>query len=202
MIKAMKKWIIALFIVVLCIGIYTARTVDESIPQAKQGPIVIFGDSLVAGIGATEGNDLPSQLEKRLGKEVINAGVSGDSTERALGRINEVAVLDPGIVVVIVGGNDYLRKYPKETTLANISEIIDKLHETGASVVLAGISRMVYDRDYEKIAREKNVRFVPRLLDRTKGKEELMHDLVHPNDAGYAVFADAIEPEIRKLLGQ
>ena len=73
------------------------------------GPIVAFGDSLTAGVGATAGQDVVSELERRLGESIINEGVSGDTTEDALARLeSDVLARDPSVVIVWLGGNDIL----------------------------------------------------------------------------------------------
>ena len=188
-------------IVIIAIGIFLY--VKKDTPTAlsvKEGGIAVFGDSLVSGVGATSGNDLPSQLSSTLGIPVYNAGKAGDTTQDALNRINEVLVQDPSIVVLIIGGNDYLRRIPKETTLSNVNTIIDELQRNNIAVVLVGVSRLVYNSDYKKIAEEKNTLFVPHVLDLTRGKSDLMSDPIHPNDAGYALIAEKITPEIMKLL--
>src|SRR5512142_926678 len=83
--------------------------------------IIAFGDSLTAGFGASAGEDYPSKLSAIIGAPVVNAGVNGDTTEAALARIDaEVLARDPRIVIVGLGGNDFLRGVPIATTEANL----------------------------------------------------------------------------------
>src|SRR5687768_13408228 len=82
--------------------------------------IIAFGDSLTAGYGAQEGEAYPARLAARLSVPVVNAGVSGDTTESALDRIqNDVLSANPRIVIIGLGGNDFLRGMPISTTEAN-----------------------------------------------------------------------------------
>jgi acyl-CoA thioesterase I len=195
------------FGIIITLGFFMGMAIllhaGKTAPRAPiVGPVIVFGDSLVAGVGATEGHDFVSILSRRLGMEIINAGIPGDTTEDLLNRLHsDVSVRDPGLVVVLVGGNDYLRSSPKQTTLQNIRSIIEGIQQTGAEVVLVGVSRLVYDKDYEAIAKDEGIEYVPHILDWTVSRRlELMSDSVHPNDRGYEVFADKIEPVIRKLL--
>jgi acyl-CoA thioesterase I len=187
------------FFICMAALLYAGKTAPR---EPIVGPVIVFGDSLVAGVGATEGHDFVSVLSRRLDMDIINAGIPGDTTEDLLNRLHsDVSVRDPGLVVVLAGGNDYLRHYPKQTTLEHIRSIIEGIQQTGAEVVLVGVSRLVYDKDYEAIAKDEGIEYVPHILDWTVSRRlELMSDSVHPNDRGYEVFADKIEPVIRKLL--
>lgn len=81
----------------------------------QNGPIVAFGDSLTAGVGASSGQDYVSELEKLIDEDIINAGVRGDTTEEALDRLEEdVLSHDPRAVIVWLGGNDLLARYFEE----------------------------------------------------------------------------------------
>ena len=119
--------------------------------------IIAFGDSLTAGYGAGEGEDYPSKLTAISGIAVINAGRSGDTTESALRRLDEdVLDRDPRIVIVGLGGNDYLRGEPIASTEANLRTIVKKVQERGAMVVLLGFRfpslNANYQEMYERVA--------------------------------------------------
>ena len=76
------------------------------------GPIIAFGDSLTAGVGATDGQDYVSELERELNVSITNAGVSGDTTEEALARLEaDVLSEDPSVVIIWLGGNDIIGRF-------------------------------------------------------------------------------------------
>src|SRR5690348_12379952 len=95
--------------------------------------IVCFGDSLTEGVGADPGTDYPSLLRQKVGLPVINSGVSGDTTAVALKRLDaDVLDHDPKMVIITLGGNDFLQQLPKEETLSNMETIIDRIEAHGA----------------------------------------------------------------------
>jgi acyl-CoA thioesterase I len=167
--------------------------------------VIVFGDSLVAGDGATEGNDLVSLLSKDLGLTIMNAGVGGDTTASALNRIDQdVLNQDPKVVVILLGGNDFLRRVPIDQTVSNLGIIIDKIKAKGAGVILVGFNPSFllrqYSTKYEELANQKQVSYVPDVLANVINKKELMYDSIHPNDQGYKVVASRIEPKLKELL--
>jgi acyl-CoA thioesterase-1 len=167
--------------------------------------VVAFGDSLVAGRGAPSGRDFVSLLSERLGVPIINAGHSGDTTRAALTRLDsDVLSRDPRVAIVLLGGNDYLRRVPIEETFDNLTEIVDGLRRRGTAVVLVGVSVGLlsdpYAVRYEALAREKAAALVPDILGGIIGHGDLMSDAIHPNGQGYKIIADRLEPVLRELL--
>jgi acyl-CoA thioesterase I len=179
--------------------------VPRAAPPTAGERIVAFGDSLVEGVGATRGRDLVSILSQRVGLPIVNAGRSGDTTGTALRRL-ETAVLsqNPRVVIVLLGGNDYLRRVPPEETIANLEAIVDRIRREGAAVIVVGISLGIfsdsYGDGYRDLARRTSAGLVPDVLDGILGRSELMADQIHPNDRGYAIMADRIEPALRDLV--
>jgi len=169
--------------------------------------IVAFGDSLTEGYGLEEGEDYPSQLSARLGERIINSGVSGDTTAEALARLQkDVFAKDPRVVIVLLGGNDVLQRVNPDTTFTNIEIILDQIIATGSSAVLIGVRGGIhngeYKRRFEEIAKQRNIPYAEDALKGIFGKETLMYDSVHPNQAGYGVFINRLEPVVRELLGE
>ena len=83
--------------------------------------IICFGDSLTEGVGASAGDDYPSVLSRQLGSPVINAGVRGDTTAAALERLaDQVLNKNPRLVILLLGGNDFLRQRPRRETRQNL----------------------------------------------------------------------------------
>jgi lysophospholipase L1-like esterase len=173
-------------------------------PTAGDG-VLAFGDSLVEGVGASEGRDVVSLLSARVGVPIVNAGRSGDTTGSALGRLDSAVLSrNPRIVIVVLGGNDLLRRIPREETFANLDAIVGRIRGRGAAVILVGLSVGVfvdgYGNGYEEVARRTASGLVPDVLAGILGHPDLMFDQIHPNDRGYSMMADRIEPALRDLL--
>jgi lysophospholipase L1-like esterase len=167
--------------------------------------IIAFGDSLVEGRGSTPGKDFVAILSRRLGKPIINAGRSGDTSRSALDRLDrDVLSRNPRIVIVLLGGNDFLRRLPTDETFRNLSTIVERIRGRGAAVVLVGVSVGLlsdpYAREYENLARRSSAGLVPDVLDGILGRPDRMADAIHPNDDGYRLVAERIEPLVRDLL--
>ena len=166
--------------------------------------IVAFGDSLVEGVGASSGSDFVSVLSRQMGEPIVNLGVRGDTTADALLRLDQVLAQDPQVVMVLLGGNDYLQQIPKTETFANLKQIVATIHDSGAVVILLGVRggllRDGYQGDYEDVAQSLGTAYVPNVLDGLFGNPSYMSDSVHPNDAGYQIIADKVEPVLRDLV--
>lgn len=166
--------------------------------------IVAFGDSLVEGYGATEGNDFVKLLSNRIGRPIINLGRSGETTGEALERIDLVIENDPKVVMVLLGGNDFLKRVPEDEVFLNLEKIIDTIHQSGSTVILLGIRGGFLSDNFkgrfEDLAKEKNVAYISDVLDELIGKKEFMFDSIHPNDNGYSIIADRAEPVLKKLI--
>ncbi len=173
--------------------------------DSRGSSIVAFGDSLTAGVGAGSDDDYPSQLAAAIGAPVVNAGVSGDTSAGALARIDrDVLAHDPRIVVVGIGGNDYLQSVPIAQTEENIREIARRLRDAGAMVVLLGFRfpslNVNYGAMYERVAEEERCLLVPDVLDGILSDPALRSDAIHPNAKGYAILAERVADPLRELI--
>lgn len=167
--------------------------------------IIAFGDSLTAGYGASAGEDYPSRLSALAGVAVVNAGVSGDTTESAMARIeSDVLTAGPRIVIVALGGNDFLRGSSLEETEKNLRSIVKQIQAAGAAVVVLGFEFPSFSADYaamyERIAREEECLLVEEVLDGILTNPSLKSDSIHPNARGYAVMAERIAGPLRRLV--
>ena len=167
--------------------------------------VIAFGDSLVEGVGASAGHDFVSVLSDHLGVRVINAGRRGDTTASALARLDQAVLQqNPRVVIVLIGGNDFLRQVPRDRTFADLETIVTRIRQRGAAVVLVGVSlgvfRDAYGDQYEALARRTSAAYVADVLDGIYGHADRMSDQIHPNDRGYAMVADRIEPAVRALI--
>lgn len=169
--------------------------------------LIAFGDSLTAGYGAAAGEDYPSRLSALIGRPVINAGVSGDTTASALARLDaDVLARDPRIVIVGLGGNDFLSSVPIQTTETNLREIVHKIEGTGAMVVLLGFRfpslTADYEAMYERVAKDEGCLLVGRVLRGILNDQSLKSDAIHPNAKGYALMAERIAKPCKKLIAK
>lgn len=166
--------------------------------------IVAFGDSLIAGYGSTAGNDLISDLSARIGQPIINMGHKGDTSAEGLARIEPVLATDPKIVILLFGGNDFLQNVKADVTFNNLAKMIDAIQNRGSAVLLLGVRgglfTDIYEQRFAVLAQTKHAAFVPNVLSGLIGKEGYMYDPVHPNDSGYSLIADRVEPVLRDML--
>ena len=168
--------------------------------------IICLGDSITAGHGATYGQDYPSVLSELLGMPVVNAGVNGDTTASALARL-EYAVLDldPAVVIIGLGGNDFLSRTPVKETIANLDAIVSACIDRGAMVVLVhskfGILGSDPYRDgHEALAKKYKTALVRHSLKDIFANPRRMSDPIHPNDDGYALIAQRVYAVLTPLL--
>ncbi len=166
--------------------------------------IVAFGDSLVQGVGSTSGNDFVSLLSGAIGRPIVNLGKSGDTTALALARIDTIFEHDPRIVIVLLGGNDFLRRIPMDTTFENLSIIVKAIQARGAAVLVLGVrGGLLYDSyraRFASFAKEHRTAFVPNVLDGLVGDVRLMSDSIHPNNVGHEMIANKVLPVLKGML--
>ncbi len=170
----------------------------------KGDTVLVFGDSLVSGVGASEGKDFVSLLSRSLQKPVLNFGVPGDTTERGLVRINEAVKQKPDIVLILLGGNDALKKISKEETERNLMSIVHTFQAGGAVTVVIGVRGGLlgdpYDAMYKRVAKKTGSVLVEDVLDGLFGDMRYMSDVVHPNDAGYELISQRITSVVMQIL--
>lgn len=170
----------------------------------KNGPIVVFGDSLVYGTGSTPGNDFVSILSRRIGEPIENLGLPGRTTEMGFEALSEVLERSPRITLILLGGNDYLRKVPIDETFYNLREMIRALQKQGSLVVLLGVRGGLlndrFDSYFEDLAKETGSLYVSDVLDGLLTDSRYMSDAIHPNDAGYARIAERVYEVMRDIV--
>lgn len=170
--------------------------------------ILAVGDSLTAGFGAPKGADYPAQLAQILGHKVINGGVSGDTSAQALARLPDLLVQKPKLVVVSIGGNDFLQRQPESGTRENIRKMVADIRATGVPAVLVAIPHfttgvllgMVSEHPlYAELANELDVPLLQGAWAEILGDKDLKSDAVHANAAGYRLFAEKLAGFLKKL---
>lgn len=176
-------------------------TSADSCASREPVPVIVaFGDSLVAGYGAGNGEDAFSRLSLALGVPVLNLGVSGDTSARARARIDTVLARSPDIAIIVLGGNDALQRIPVEETERNLSAILRTLTDAGVDPILVGVlggfPRDPYAPMFERLAEAYGVPLVPNVLAGIIGSDALMSDAIHPNAAGYERIAARMQPYV------
>lgn len=177
--------------------------------------IVALGDSLTSGRGIDRDAAYPAVLQQRLTEDgydyrVVNAGVSGDTTSRALRRLQAALTDDVQILIVVLGANDGLRGVPVEQVKSNLSRIIEDAQARNIDVVLVGMDALpihglpysiAFHRAYDELAAKFRIPLVSGVLLKVMLDPSLMQpDRAHPNEAGARVIADAIWPRLKSLL--
>lgn len=171
--------------------------------DSKGKNIICFGDSITWGEGLNRKDAFPAILEKLLKRKVINAGNPGDTTFDALKRLKrDVLDRDPYLVIVELGGNDFLQKVAPQDTFNNIEKIIRRIQDKGAIVVLCDVScgfvLSGYRKEFKRIARRYGTIFVARLLEGILDDPSLKVDFIHPNKRGHILIAQRIYERLRK----
>src|SRR5688572_12749203 len=189
---------------------------DPDAPPARPR-IVAFGDSLTVGLGLLEQEAYPALLQRKIDQagyqfEVVNAGVSGDTSAGALRRLDWALEGDVKVLIVAFGGNDGLRGLPVSQMKENLSNIIDEARERNIIVILAGMEAppnfgqeyaTQFRQAFRDVALSKRVLFLPFLLNNVAGKPELNQgDGIHPNQQGTQIVADSVWAILEPLLDQ
>jgi acyl-CoA thioesterase-1 len=199
----------------LCLFLLTAG----GLGAAERARLVFLGDSITAGYGLENplAEAYPALLQARidaagLAYEVVNAGLSGDTTAGGLRRLNWILRQPVAVLVIALGGNDGLRGIDPEVTRANLQGIIDRAREKypDARLVLAGMQMPVsmsedFARRYREIfpalATANRLTLVPFLLEGIGARPEFNQpDLIHPTARGQSVIADTVWAHLRPVL--
>ena len=165
--------------------------------------IVCLGDSITSGVGAEPGQPYPALLSARLGTEVINQGVPGDTAEGGLARVDQALTADPWLVVVELGGNDILRRVPPEQTEAALRQILERLLAARVAVLLVELDVPFagrYAEIYERLGDDYDVPVLDDTLGDILTDAGLKADPIHPNARGQEVLAADLAEEIEPLL--
>lgn len=189
---------------------------DTTVAAPDGRPVIVaFGDSLTAGFGADVGDSYPDYLEKDLNAmgyryQVVNQGISGNTTKDGVDRLQDALHLKPVVVIVAFGGNDGLRGLPIASTRENLDRIVSTLLDGGAKVVLGGITLppnygpdyiRQFNQTYALLAAKYRVPMLPFLLKNVYGVPGGMQaDGIHATDQGNAQVAKNLLPLIVPAL--
>jgi len=179
---------------------------SAGVAATPSGSTVVFlGDSITHGHRLAAEVAFPHRIGRALGIPVVNAGISGDTTEGGLARLDR-DVLDrrPRLVVVELGVNDVLGRWPRERTVQNLRTITQRIRAQGAGVILLhislpGVPGDGHRKDFQEIARAEDALLVEDFLREVVPGHT--YDGLHPDEDGQAMLAERLTPVLRQALG-
>lgn len=165
--------------------------------------MLAFGDSLTFGTGANPSDAYPAVLERSIGRKVVNAGVPGETSAQGLARLPGVLdEVQPKLLILCHGGNDFLRRLDEGRAKENIRAMIELARSKGIAVVLLATPKPSVPPSvpplYQEIAADTRIPFEDGVIRTVLVDNRLKSDLVHPNAQGYAQIAQALEKLLRK----
>ncbi|MGB0545003.1 MAG: arylesterase [Candidatus Pseudothioglobus sp.] len=179
--------------------------------------IMLYGDSLMAGYGLPQKDNLASELSREIKSNdstisFINASISGNTSKNGLSRVDWSLGDNPNIVILCLGANDMLRGLDPSLTKNNLDSIINKFINNNAIIILAGMQspesmgpkfKKEFDAIYPDLSAQYNLIFMPFLLEGVALEKELLQaDFKHPNAKGIRVMADNLNPYILQAIDQ
>ncbi|MEQ6884565.1 arylesterase [Salicola sp. Rm-C-2C1-2] len=188
-----------------------------ALPMLAQGnTLVIYGDSLSAAYGIEEENGWVSLLQERIAKQaptwqVVNASISGETTDGGLRRIERMLeTQSPDLVVLELGGNDGLRGKDPSAIRSNLARMVERIRSEGARVLLVGIEippnygrayTDAFRSQYRRLAKEKNLTFIPFLLENIHNRQGMMQeDGIHPTAEAQPLIRNRVWDALHPLL--
>ncbi len=188
---------------------------NASASSAAKPRVVALGDSLTAGLGLPPDQAWPAIVQRRITEagldvEVVNAGVSGDTTAGGVRRLDWALDGDVKVLVLALGANDGLRGLPVEQMQGNLAQMIRTARDRGIAVLLCGMEAppnfgAQYTREYRTayadLADEHDVTLIPFMLAGVAGDMALnQNDGIHPNEEGTRRVADLIWQSLQPML--
>ena len=190
--------------------------------QVQGQTVAILGDSLIAGYGLAPQDGFVSQMQDRLAQDgwggmLLNAGVSGDTSAGGLARLDWTLGDDVDALVVLLGGNDFLRGIDPVTTRANLTALVERATDRGVPVLLMGMIappnfgpdyKAQFDAIYPDLAAAFDLALIPDFLgpvrqhadDPARMQQLLQGDGIHPSRAGVALIVEELAPQFSAFL--
>jgi lysophospholipase L1-like esterase len=192
-----------LLLLLVLLPLFTAC--ERSPAPLPEGAVILaFGDSLTSGTGAGTGEGYPAVLEHLIGRQVVNAGVPGETTAAGLERLPKVlAEVRPRLVILCHGGDDMLQGLDAGELIANLRAMIRLIKEADAEVFLIAVPPPApYFQPaafYNQIAREMKVSIEVTALSNILSRNEMRSEGIYPNAAGYAALAEEIAKRLKTI---
>ena len=196
------------FFIVVVVLSACSKPPEQALPRGTR--VLALGDSLTAGNGVTQAEAWPALLATRTGWEIINGGVSGDTSAGGLARLPDLLEENaPKLVFVSLGGNDMLRRVPQAETVANLNRILELVAARGAKAVLlatpkptiagAVFSNLSAAEFYRPIADAHKVPLIADALPEVLSDTKLKVDALHPNVAGHLLLTQKITEALKDI---
>jgi len=196
------------FLALICVGLQV---------QATQNTLMIVGDSLSAAYGVQTEEAWVALLRERLDQEgldqwqVVNASISGETTDGGLRRLPDLLERnEPEVVIIELGGNDGLRGFPPNVIRQNLARMIEQVNEAGAEALLVGMQippnygqryTRAFADIYPELAKEHETELVPFFLDGIYDQEGMMQDDdIHPTAEAQGQLLDNVWPVLEPML--
>jgi acyl-CoA thioesterase-1 len=172
-------------------------------PLAPDAVVLAFGDSLTYGTGANEDESYPAQLAKLSGRRVVREGVPGEVSATGVARLpGALEAHQPRLLLLCHGGNDFLRRLPKEQAAANLRAMIRMAQARGIAVLLIGTPEpgltLTPAAFYADIAKEFRIPYEGEVLGKILRDGNLKSDQIHPNALGYRLMAERVYELLKK----
>lgn len=194
---------ITLFSLALLVAAAACERPAKLAPLASDAVLLAFGDSLTYGTGAAEAESYPAQLERRIARKVVAAGVPGETSAQALARLP--SALDehaPQLLLLCIGGNDFLRRLGNAQAAANVRRMVRLARDRGIDVLLIATPEPSLVPSppafYGEIAEELRVPLEGGVITEVLRDASLKSDPVHPNARGYRLIAERIAERLKE----
>jgi acyl-CoA thioesterase-1 len=214
---SLRSFLVVCWLALAAFALSGARAAGTTPPDAPRPRVVILGDSITAGYGLSPDDAYPAILQEKvdaghLNYQIVNAGLSGDTTAGGLRRVDWVLRGGAKVLVIALGGNDGLRGIPTTQTEANLAGIIRKARDKvpGITVIVAGMEMPAsmgadFARDFDAlfahVAAMNGALLVPYLLKDVGGIERLNQaDSIHPTAEGQRIVAENVWGTLRGVL--
>jgi len=205
-----KSWWRILLLVAVLYALVACTRAPKMAGIAKGSVVLAFGDSVTFGTGAQPGEDWPTLLAEKTGWQIVNAGIPGDTALNGKDRITALLVEHrPALVIVEIGGNDFLRRRSQADVKQDIRQIIAASRSSGAAVVLVAVPEfslfaVAAEKPsdaalYAELGKEEKIPVIAGLFSGVLSQSDLRADTIHPNAKGYRVMAAGLFAELKKI---
>jgi len=199
----MKPSILGIILLLVCLVANACNNVPPLPLIPSEAKILAFGDSLTYGTGTAETESYPAVLSRLTGRNVINSGVPGEVSSAGVERLAELLDREkPALMILCHGGNDLLGRHDQQQLAANLRAMIRLARDRGVAVLLVAVPSpdllLKPPKLYDEVAQEFRLPIERKILPRILGKSSLKSDYIHPNAAGYKMFAEALAELMKK----